>query len=80
MDATNAGTPVAGGQLSGEVSRQAAIRRLEKEQAIKFKSSASRSAGPNTGATGLPKPARGLKQEPGNPSYSANPPKPKRGI
>lgn len=29
-DATNAGTPAPGGQLSGDVARQAAIRRMKK--------------------------------------------------
>lgn len=32
MDATNAGTPAAGGQISGDVHRQAAIKRLKKMQ------------------------------------------------
>jgi hypothetical protein len=75
-DSTNAGTPQAGGQLSGEVTRQAAVRRLEKEQAPKIRK--QQTAGPNTGATGLAKVGSGLKQEPGNPSYSPHPPKPRR--
>jgi hypothetical protein len=34
MDATNAGTPQAGGQLSGEVARQYAIKRLKSLQEV----------------------------------------------
>ena len=34
-DATNAGIPQPGGQLSGDVSRQAAILRLKKQQEVK---------------------------------------------
>lgn len=71
-DITNAGTPTAGGQLSGEVSKAAAIKRLQKL------SQANKSAGPNTGATGLPKPGGGLMQTPGNIQQSATPEKPKR--
>ena len=76
MDATNAGTPEAGGQLSGEFTRQVAIKRLQKEQG--FKARKALSSGPNTGATGLPKPGAGLRQEPGMASYSPHPPKPRR--
>ena len=68
-DITNAGTPAAGGQLSGEVSRNAAIKRLQKL------SQANRSSGPNTGSTGLPKPGGGLIQTPGNINQSATPEK-----
>lgn len=68
-DATNAGTPAAGGQLSGEVSRQAAIKRLAK---IK------QSSGPNTGAAGLPRPGGGLAQAPGQQGYSSTPGRPRR--
>ncbi len=67
MDATNAGIPAAGGQLSGEVSRNAAIKRLQKQQGT------GRTAGPNTGATGLPKPEKSLTQTPGLISQSATP-------
>lgn len=73
MDITNQGIPGAGGQLSGEVTRQAAIRRLEKEQKPRQTTS-----GPNTGPTGVPKAGHGLVQTPGNPLYSATPGKPKR--
>lgn len=74
MDATNSGVPEAGGQLSGEATRQAAIKRLQREQSIRKPSGMS----PNTGGTGLPKPGLGLQQNPGNPSYSPHPPKPRR--
>jgi hypothetical protein len=66
IDATNAGTPAAGGQLSGEASRQAAIRRLQKL-------GQRQSSGPNTGATGLPKPERSLVQLPGAINQSSTP-------
>jgi hypothetical protein len=74
-DATNSGTPQAGGQLSGEVTRQAAVRRLEKEQSFKIRKV---QGGPNTGPTGLPKVGVGLRQEPGSSAYSPHPPKAKR--
>jgi hypothetical protein len=74
-DATNSGTPQAGGQLSGEVTRQAAVRRLEKEQSFRVRKA---QGGPNTGPTGLPRAGAGLRQEPGNPTYSPHPPKVKR--
>jgi hypothetical protein len=32
MDATNGGTPQAGGNLSGELTRQYAIKRLQQQQ------------------------------------------------
>ena len=67
MDATNAGTPQPGGLLSGESSRNAAIKRLKKGE--------SKSSAPNTGATGLPKPGGGLIQLPGNINQSATPEK-----
>lgn len=76
MDATNSGTPQPGGQLSGEFTRQVAIKRLEKEQT--FKPRKAQSSGPNTGATGLPKPGAGLHQEAGMATYSPHPPKAKR--
>jgi hypothetical protein len=69
MDTTNAGEPQAGGQISGEASRNAAVKRLQKF------GNANRSAGPNTGPTGIPKAGAGLKQEPGLPNYSPNPKK-----
>jgi hypothetical protein len=76
-DATNAGTPSAGGQLSGEATRQAAIRRLEKEQAPRIRK--SQSMGPNTGSTGLSIADKlGIHQEPGSINQSPHPPKPKR--
>jgi hypothetical protein len=71
MDATNSGTPQPGGQLSGEVSRQAAIKRLQKM-------GMRQSSGPNTGGTGLPKPEHTMTQAPGQMAYSATPPKAKR--
>lgn len=67
MDLTNADTPVAGGQLSGDSARQAAIRRIQKL-----------AASPNTGAPGTPKPGGGLVQLPGRISQSATPNKPRR--
>ena len=75
-DATNAGIPSAGGQLSGEASRQAAIRRLQKQQ--QFVPKAQQTSGPNTGGSGLPKPEKTMTQAPGQMAYSPNPPKPKR--
>jgi hypothetical protein len=65
MDATNAGIPQPGGLLSGESSRNAAIKKLKKSE--------GKSSGPNTGATGLPKPGGGLVQLPGNINQSATP-------
>ena len=70
MDQTNGGTPAAGGQLSGEASRQAAIKRLSKQTSV----------GPNTGPTGLPKPERSIVQMPGSMAQSATPGKPKKGL
>lgn len=67
MDATNAGTPAAGGQLSGEASRQAAIKRLQKIQQSR--------SGPNTGPTGIPKPEGSILQSPGNINQSSTPEK-----
>jgi hypothetical protein len=67
MDATNSGTPAAGGQLSGEMSRQAAIKRLQKQ-----------SSAPNTGGTGLPKPEASINQRPGLINQSATPEKARR--
>jgi hypothetical protein len=71
VDATNAGTPAAGGQLSGEASRQAAIKRLQKIQQ-------ARGTGPNTGPTGIPKPESSILQAPANINQSSTPEKPKR--
>jgi hypothetical protein len=70
-DATEAGIPAAGGQLAGESSRNAAIKRLKKTEG-------SGKSGPNTGATGLPKPGGGLVQMPGAIQQSSTPEKPKR--
>jgi hypothetical protein len=70
-DITNAGTPAAGGQLSGEASRQAAIKRLMKQRA-------PQSSGPNTGPSGLPKAERSLVQLPGGINQSSTPEKAKR--
>jgi hypothetical protein len=70
-DATNAGTPAAGGLLSGESSRNAAIKRLKKTE--------GKTSGPNTGATGLPKPETSLIQLPGNINQSSTPEKKKVG-
>jgi len=61
-DITNAGIPAAGGQLSGEASKAAAIRRLQKQRSA-----------PNTGPTGLPKPERSLVQLPGSQAQSSTP-------
>jgi hypothetical protein len=69
-DETNAGTPAAGGQLSGEASRQAAIKRLQK--------AARQSSAPNTGQTGLPQPEKSIVQMPGLESQSSTPGKPRR--
>lgn len=66
-DATNAGEPQAGGLLSGEASRNAAILRLKKQTSV----------GPNTGGTGLPKPERSLVQMPSAPGQSSTPGKKK---
>jgi hypothetical protein len=81
VDATNAGTPGAGGQLSGDVTRMAAIKRMQKLQTpvaeAKF-SKAPQSSGPNTGATGLPKPEASLVQRGSMPGQSPHPPKPRR--
>jgi hypothetical protein len=71
MDATNSGTPAPGGQLSGEASRQAAIKRLQKMQQ-------SGSGAPNTGGTGLPKPEASIMQRPGLINQSSTPEKPRR--
>ena len=79
MDATNSGIPAAGGQLSGDVTRMAAIKRLQRMQTPKAEGHIARplqSSGPNTGPTGLPKPGAGLMQTPGQ----APPGKPRRGI
>ena len=70
-DATNAGTPQAGGLLGGEASRNAAIKRIKKSE--------GRTSGPNTGATGLPKPGGGLVQLPGAINQSSTPEKKKVG-
>ena len=67
-DATNLGVPQAGGLLSGESSRNAAIKRLKKTE--------GKSSGPMTGATGLPKAGGGLVQAPILPNQ-ANPEKKK---
>lgn len=74
------GEPQAGGQLSGEVTRQAAIKRMQKVQQMEAQQKFRKpSASVNTGATGLPKPGGlGLKQEPGQVAYSPHPPKPRR--
>lgn len=72
MDATNSGIPAAGGQLSGEVSRNAAIKRLQKIQTAK------QTSGPNTGPTGLPKLEPSIMQRPGLINQSATPEKPRR--
>ena len=80
MDATNAGTPAPGGQLSGDVTRMAAIKRMQKLQKVEpvkpgapYKAAVQ--SGPNTGATGLPKPGGGLVQQTGLQAYSATPKK-----
>jgi hypothetical protein len=75
-DVTNAGTPAPGGQLGGEASRQAAIKRLQKQQA--FQPKTQQTSGPNTGGSGLPKPERTMTQAPGQMAYSATPGKAKR--
>jgi hypothetical protein len=67
-DATNAGIPAAGGQLSGEATRQAAIARLKKQQ----------SASPNTGPSGVGGAKFGLVQAPGQINQSSTPEKLKR--
>jgi hypothetical protein len=72
MDATNAGTPAAGGQLSGEVTRNAAVKRLQRLQAVK------QTASPNTGPTGIPKPEASILQKPTLASQSSTPQKPRR--
>jgi hypothetical protein len=72
-DATNAGEPEAGGQLSGEVTRQAAIKRIEKQKGFVVKK--QQSSGPNTGGSGLPKPEKSMAQSPGNINQSATPEK-----
>ena len=76
-DATNAGEPGPGGQLSGEVTRQAAIKRIEKQKAG-FVVKKQQSSGPNTGGSGLPKPEKSMAQKPGLISQSATPEKPRR--
>jgi hypothetical protein len=73
-DATNAGIPAAGGQLSGEVSRAAAVKRLQKQQGAP-PIRKQQSSGPNTGATGLPKPEKSLVQAPTGINQSATPEK-----
>lgn len=73
MDATNAGTPAAGGQLSGEASRAAAIKRMQKQAQIK--NQANQSSGPNTGGSGIPKPEKSLLQAPININQSSTPEK-----
>jgi hypothetical protein len=70
IDVTNAGEPQAGGLLSGEATKRAAIKRLAK---------APQSSGPNTGPSGAPKPGGGLQQRPGVQSYSSTPFK-KKGV
>lgn len=53
-DATNAGTPAPGGQLSGDATRQAAIKRMKK-----LGESGALKAPPPTPATaGVPQPPR----------------------
>jgi hypothetical protein len=70
VDDTNAGTPSAAGQLSGEASKQAAIKRFRKMEGGLNKSSA-----PNTGGTGLPKPEPSITQAPGLINQSSTPEK-----
>lgn len=67
-DATNLGVPQPGGLLSGESSRNAAIKRMKKQE--------GKSSGPMTGQTGLPKAGAGLVQTPTLPNQ-ANPEKKK---
>jgi hypothetical protein len=71
MDDTNAGTPAAGGQLSGEASRAAAVKRLAKQKM-------AQSSAPNTGASGIPKPEASIVQKPGLINQSSTPEKPRR--
>ncbi len=78
MDITNADIPSAGGQISGDASRAAAIKRLQRLQQQGLLGVGSRSSAPNTGTTGLPKIGGGLQQEPGSSTYSPNPRKARR--
>ena len=68
-DQTNGEVPAAGGQLSGEVSKDAAVKRLSKQPGFRKQ----QSVGPNTGGTGLPKPEASMVQKPGLESQSATP-------
>lgn len=53
MDATNAGTPQAGGQLSGEATRQAAIKRLKRLQEAGFQKPAGAPPSQMVGPPGM---------------------------
>jgi hypothetical protein len=78
-DDTNAGIPAAGGQLGGEASRAAAIKRLQRQQSnAGFQIKKQQSSGPNTGGSGLPTPEKSAVQQPGNINQSSTPEKPRR--
>lgn len=59
MDATNTGIPGPGGQISGDVHRQAAIKRLKKLEQASAQKNAMSPAGPTVAGVGQSAAPRG---------------------